>query len=342
MKKVSKSISWLALILSCLLVSSISWASSETGLISAFITSITGSTESAMSYVACCNKTTCNKWTKTCKKCNKYKACTYEDDVAVPAAPAGLTASATSSSSINLVWNAVTGAASYIIYGGTSSSALSQIGTSTTAAFAQNNLTSNTNYYYAVAAKNASGTSAKSATVNATTLNAAPAAPAGLAATATSNSSVNLTWNSVTDATGYIIFGGTTSTVSTQIGTSATTAFTHNDLKPNTKYYYAVAAKNTAATSVNSATVNATTLTATAILTHNTAALLNNCNDLLIEAYLPNGKLAGSFKASDISSVTSHSLAGNLKLKTGIYQILIKDRSNGNLIETKSITMIGK
>lgn len=235
------------LLVCCIIVSSISWASSESGLISAFVSTLTSTVETAM-YTACCNKTTCNKWTKTCKKCNKYKACEYTDDAA-PAVPAGLKATP-AITSVSLSWTAVTGATSYIIYSGSTSSSLKQSGTSTTASFTMSNLSPNTNYYYSVAAKNATGTSAQCSPVQ------------------------------------------------------------------------------------------ATTLMATGIKTHYTSDKLVNIKNLFVEAYLPNGKLAGSCTASDMSYTTNQILADNMKLKPGIYQIVIKDR-NGHFVELKSVTMLG-
>ena len=88
-----------------------------------------------------------------------------------------------------------------------------------------------------------------------------PSAPSGLTATATSSSSVNLSWTASTDnigVTGYNIFRapqGSTNYV--QIGTSTTPSYTDSGLASNTAYTYTVQAYDAAgmvSTQSNSAT----------------------------------------------------------------------------------------
>jgi uncharacterized repeat protein (TIGR03803 family) len=90
-------------------------------------------------------------------------------DTTPPTVPTGLTASAISSSQIDLSWTASTdtlGVSGYKIYrGGT------QIGTSTTTTYSDSGLAASTTYNYKVAAYDAAGnTSAKSSAASATTL----------------------------------------------------------------------------------------------------------------------------------------------------------------------------
>ncbi len=98
---------------------------------------------------------------------------------AVPAAPTGLTATASSSSAIGLIWSAATPPAnctinSYSVYGSTASGFTPGSGnliaggvTGTT--YSNTGLTASTTYYYVVAAVDADGTSAASAQATATT-----------------------------------------------------------------------------------------------------------------------------------------------------------------------------
>jgi len=82
----------------------------------------------------------------------------------VPAAPGGLTVSATSPSSVSLTWNTVSGATGYNVYrAGTK--VQSATGTSATVT----GLTASTSYAFQVTATNAAGESPKSATVTGTT-----------------------------------------------------------------------------------------------------------------------------------------------------------------------------
>jgi len=82
----------------------------------------------------------------------------------VPAAPAGLTVSGTTSSSVSLSWSAVSGATGYNVYrNGTKVTAVT--GTSATIT----GLTASTSYSFQVTATNSAGESAKSGTVTGTT-----------------------------------------------------------------------------------------------------------------------------------------------------------------------------
>jgi len=70
-----------------------------------------------------------------------------------PAAPTGLSASAVSSSQINLSWSAVSGASSYNVYRSTSSGGTyTSVGSSATTSFSNTGLAGSTTYYYKVTA----------------------------------------------------------------------------------------------------------------------------------------------------------------------------------------------
>jgi hypothetical protein len=87
-----------------------------------------------------------------------------------PAAPTGLTATAASSSQINLSWTASAGATSYIILRSTTSGGpYTQVGTSATTSFSNTGLSCNTTYYYVVQASNGTCASGNSAQASATT-----------------------------------------------------------------------------------------------------------------------------------------------------------------------------
>jgi hypothetical protein len=122
-------------------------------------------------------------------------------------------------------------------------------------------LTEATTYYYRIIAyHNVDGDSMYSSEVNATTL---PAAPSGLSATATSSSSIDLSWTDNSGGeTGYKIMrkigaGGTYSQVGT-VGANVTN-YNNTGLSGSKTYYYHVMAYNVTGDSAQSNEANATT-----------------------------------------------------------------------------------
>jgi len=87
-----------------------------------------------------------------------------------PAAPTGLTATATSQSQVSLSWTAVAGATTYTILRSTTSGGpYTAVGTSTSTSFSDSGLTCNTTYFYVVTASNGGCSSGNSAQAQATT-----------------------------------------------------------------------------------------------------------------------------------------------------------------------------
>ncbi|WP_230873677.1 lytic polysaccharide monooxygenase [Paenibacillus woosongensis] len=182
-----------------------------------------------------------------------------------PAAPTGLTATA-GNAQINLTWAPSSGATSYTVKRATTSGGpYTDVATGlTTPSYTNTGLTNGTTYYYVVSASNSAGHSPNSAQVSATPMAgtevpAAPAAPAGLTATA-GNAQVSLSWNAVSGATSYTVKRATTSGGPyTNVATGLTTpSYTNTGLTNDTTYYYVVSASNSAGHSPDSAPVSAT------------------------------------------------------------------------------------
>ena len=88
--------------------------------------------------------------------------------------------------------------------------------------------------------------------------NSAPATPTGLAATV-GNAQIALSWAADSGATGYYVKRSTTTGGPyTQIATQSTTTYVNAGLANGTKYFYVVAAYNSAGASANSVEVSAT------------------------------------------------------------------------------------
>lgn len=195
---------------------------------------------------------------------------TVSDSNAPPDPPSGLTATAFSSTRIDLNWtDNSSNETGFKIerktgLGGTYAEiAIVAAGVTT---YNNTGLTPATNYYYKVRAYNDAGNSDYSNEANATTADVAPAAPSGLSATTVSTTQIDLTWTSnSTNETGFKIerkpgiLGAYT-----QVSTVAAGVTTFNDsgLIDGTQYYYRVRAYNDVGNSNYSNEANATTAVA--------------------------------------------------------------------------------
>ncbi len=197
---------------------------------------------------------------------------------AVPSAPAGLTATASSSSVIGLSWSTVAPPAnctisSYKLYGSTTSGFTPGTGnlltTTTGTTYSNTGLTASTTYYYVVEAVDADGASTASTQASAKTAaascNAVPSAPTGLTATASSSTAIGLSWSAVTPPanctiSSYTVYGGTTANPTTVIASGVTgTTYSNTGLTASTTYYYLVKAVDGDGTSAASTQATATT-----------------------------------------------------------------------------------
>ena len=166
----------------------------------------------------------------------------------IPQSPTGVTAATLSSSSIRVSWNPVSGATGYDIY--------YEIGSSTNKNFAgsianspytHTSLEQDTTYCYYIKAKNSAGASDFSSSASAKTQLEEPNTPTGLTAKAISSSSISLSWNSVSKASGYYVYRSTSSSGSyPRVASLSSTTYTDTDLSAGKTYYYKVTAYNSA------------------------------------------------------------------------------------------------
>jgi chitodextrinase len=168
----------------------------------------------------------------------------------VPTAPQSFSATAASSSSINLSWGAPSsnGGAAITTYtisrGGTPIHTANGSSTS----FTDTGLSAATGYSYTIRANNFVG-AGPTASASATTSATVPTAPQSFSATAASSSSINLSWGAPSSNGGATITSYTISRGGTPIHTTANgsvTSFTDTGLAGSTNYSYTVRANNSA------------------------------------------------------------------------------------------------
>ena len=191
----------------------------------------------------------------------------------LPIAPSALVATATSSSSINLSWTDNSSDESNFVVqrsptSGSGFTTIATLGADTTSYADSAGLSASTTYYYQVYATNGGGDSGFSNGAFAATDDppapTPPTAPTGLGATATSSSSISLTWtDNSSNESNFVVQRSTTSgsgftTIST-LGAGATSYADTTGLSASTTYYYQVYATNSAGDSGFSNEASATT-----------------------------------------------------------------------------------
>jgi subtilisin family serine protease len=215
-------------------------------------------------------------------------------------APASLTASAASSSSIQLGWGAVPGASAYKVErspdGATNWMQIAGTGSATTA-YLDSGLAASTTYYYRVRASNGAGDSSASPTAGATTVAAVPAAPASLTVSAASSTTVQASWSTVTGATGYALDrspDGVSGWVQVAGTGATTTAYLDAGLTSSTTYYYRIRALNSGGSSAPSPVARTTTLPAAPMAPSNLTATATASNKIQLSWSASTG--ANSYK----------------------------------------------
>lgn len=195
----------------------------------------------------------------------------------VPGRPASLTARASGSTRIDLVWTAATQGAGGPVTGyrievspnGASDwRDLVRDTRSLATTYSDTGLEPGTTRHYRVSAINREGTGSPSAVARATTGTTVPGAPTNLRATAAGQGRINLSWSAPTRLgglalTGYTIQvsqdgGATWTPLATHTGSLATT-YSHTGLSAGATRHYRVAAINSRGTSAFSAPASATT-----------------------------------------------------------------------------------
>ncbi len=178
-----------------------------------------------------------------------------KEEIVRPSAPTGLAASdGTYTDEIRITWNASTGATSYKLYWGYSSSGATMLLAQgiTGTYYDDTDVEQGTTYWYRVKASNSAGDSdysnADSGYLKEETT--PPSAPAGVAATdGTYTDKVRVSWSSSTGATSYKLYRATSnSSGAASLVSQGITGTSYDDasVQPGTTYYYWVKANNSA------------------------------------------------------------------------------------------------
>ena len=236
--------------------------------------------------------------------------------VTLIAAPSNFTATAASTSQINLSWSASsgTGSVTYTIQRSTNaSSGFSQIATGLTGTtYSDTGRNQGTRYYYKVNAVDDNGAGSTSS-ANQFTL---PGQVGGLSASAASSSQINLSWNApIGTQTGYQVYRSTNSNMSGQtlLATVGLTSYNATGLSASTTYYFRVRAVNNGGNGAYSSIANATTQAAgsnppTHLAIKADSSLLTGSNTL--EAEQLNTTSLGANPVADIDASDWNTLAG--------------------------------
>lgn len=184
---------------------------------------------------------------------------------AKPAAPQGVTATATSPTVVRISWKAVANpSSSCVITGYLISRNQAPLAEGPATSFTDSTATPNTSYEYNVLAIEMGNIAGPSASAHVTTPpsqtpDPGPTAPTNLQATAISDTQINLSWGASSDpVTGikqYQIFRN-----GSQIGTATSTSFGDSGLSAHTQYTYDVIAVSGGDKTTSSSSVNVTTL----------------------------------------------------------------------------------
>lgn len=151
--------------------------------------------------------------------------------------------------SIELTWDKVSDSSSYIIYRSTDKDkgykSLGTIEPSSNVIYTDSNLTTGTTYYYKVRAyKNVDGKQIFSSYSDYKSIKPIPTAPISITAGSNRYNSNKITWDKVSEASGYVIYSATSKngkyTALKTVSSGQINTYTHSNLNTGTTYYYKI------------------------------------------------------------------------------------------------------
>jgi C1A family cysteine protease/fibronectin type 3 domain-containing protein len=197
-----------------------------------------------------------------------------------PAAPKGVTATTTRCTDVQVAWDPVAGATSYILHCGTECGQAMKTFEDVTSPHTDTTAAAGWIYQYWVEAVNSCGPGTSSSCVTGN-LAEVPAAPSGVMATTIRCTDVQIYWNPVAGAAGYYVFRGTECGAAVETFEGVTSPFTDTTAVPGTTYQYWVKAANSCHTGPSSSCVTGTRLAIPEAPTA-LAASTNRCGDVMV------------------------------------------------------------
>ncbi|MEH7074528.1 S8 family serine peptidase [Neobacillus drentensis] len=174
----------------------------------------------------------------------------YARYVKNPSAPTSVKAASSDYNKLTVSWSKVTGASGYEVYRATSKTgAFTKVATvsGSTSSYANSSLTTGQTYYYKVVAFT-TVEGKKLVSPNSSTVSAKPAlkTPTSVKADKASSTSINVSWDKVSGASGYEVYRATSKSGSyTKVTTTSSSSYTNTKLTKGKTYYYKVRAYRT-------------------------------------------------------------------------------------------------
>ncbi len=158
--------------------------------------------------------------------------------------PATVTATAVSSSRIEVSWSSVSNAIKYYVFQAEGAGPFAYVGTMVGTSYTATGLTAATTYSYVIQAVDqfqvASANSAPPATATTFGTGSNAQVPTGVTATPISSSRITVTWTASTGSVKYYVFRALGNGAMAYVGTTFTTSFLDTGLTANTLYSYEV------------------------------------------------------------------------------------------------------
>jgi fibronectin type 3 domain-containing protein len=174
--------------------------------------------------------------------------------------PENISAKSLANGRISLVWDKTGTETNYVIYRSESETGTyTRIGTSELTSYTDDTVFAANTYYYRISSIKSSTESAKSTTVVSARAEIGPF-PEGLDVIDQSPDGISLSWQEVSDVTGYKVYkGADMEHITEYVAETFSTSYTVTGLEPDTSYYFTVTAVSERGESLSSDAVQGTT-----------------------------------------------------------------------------------